>query len=148
MLALDALSVHNDCHPYNWGKMIDKAKEWLGFNLAVIAPETAQAKFLLSYQGLLIGTLSVKQGVWKFAYSDEFRRSNKLRPLVEFPDVNRAYENRELWQFFASRIPSSEQQEVKAILQRENIAKDDAVSLLRRFGQRTIANPFQLEYAD
>ena len=128
-------------------KMMDKAKEWLGFTLAVTAPDTAQAKFHLSYQGLLVGTLSVEQGVWKFTYSDEFRRSEILRPLVEFPDVNRTYENRELWQFFASRIPSPERQEVEAILRRENIAEDDAVSLLRRFGQRTIANPFQLEYA-
>ncbi len=128
-------------------KIMDKAREWLGFNLPLAAPETAQAKFLLRYQGLLIGTLSVEQGIWKFAYSDEFQRNDVLRPLVEFPDVTRSYENRELWQFFASRIPSPEQQEVEAILQRENIAEDDAVSLLRRFGQRTIANPFQLEYA-
>ena len=128
-------------------KIMDKAKEWLGFKLAMTVPETAQAKFHLSYQGLLVGILSVEEGVWKFVYSDEFRRSEDLRPLVEFPDVTRNYENRELWQFFASRIPSPEQQEVEAILLRENIAEDDAVNLLRRFGKRTISNPFQLEYA-
>jgi len=46
---------------------------------------------------------------------------------------------------FASRIPSPEQAEVEEILKRENIEEDDAVSLLKRFGRKTITNPFELE---
>jgi HipA-like protein len=88
----------------------------------------------------------VQDGIWRFEYSDEFRRSD-LRPIVEFPDVNNSYENQDLWQFFASRIPSTEQVEIEEILRRENIAEDDAVGLLRRFGTRTINNPFELRAA-
>ena len=128
-------------------KIMDKAKEWLGFARSVKAPPEAHAKFLLTYDDLLVGTLSVDGGVWKFEYSDEFRKSNELRPIVEFPDVNSVYENEELWQFFASRIPSTEQSEVEAILRREHIHEDDAVGLLSRFGKRTVANPFELTLA-
>lgn len=128
-------------------RLMDRAKEWLGFSKTVKAPPEAHAKFLLKYDGLVIGTLSVDGGVWRFEYSDEFKLEPTLRPIVEFPDINRVYENEDLWQFFASRIPSPEIPEVEEILQREHIAEDDAVSLLRRFGKDTIASPFQLEAA-
>ncbi len=128
-------------------KIMDKAKEWLGFAHNVKAQPGARAKFLLTYDDLLVGTLSVEDGVWRFEYSDEFRGSDDLRPLVEFPDVGKTYVNEELWQFFASRIPSPEQAEVGEILKREHIEEDDAVTLLGRFGKRTVANPFELTLA-
>lgn len=104
-----------------------------------------KAKFLLKYGNLLIGTLSAEDGKWRFEYSDEFRRQSSLRTIVEFPDLNKTYQSDDLWQFFASRIPSPEQAEVEAILKREQIEEGDAVSLLRRFGKKTFTNPFELE---
>jgi HipA-like protein len=128
-------------------KLMDKAKEWLGFARSVKAPPKALAKFLLTYDDLLIGTLTVEDDVWKFEYSEKFRSTGELRPIVEFPDVHKTYVNEELWQFFASRIPSTEQPEVEAILKREHVKEDDAVGLLKLFGKRTIANPFELTFA-
>ena len=90
-------------------KLMDKAKEWLGFARSVKSPPEAYAKFLLTYDDLLIGTLRVEHGLWKFEYSDKFRSEENFRPIVEFPDVNKTYVNEELWQFFASRIPSTKQ---------------------------------------
>jgi HipA-like protein len=126
---------------------MDKAKEWLGFARSVKGPPKAHAKFLLTYDDLLIGTLTVEDGLWKFEYSDKFRSEENFRPIVEFPDVNKSYINEELWQFFASRIPSTKQPEIEKILKREHINEDDAVGLLKRFGKRTIANPFELTIA-
>lgn len=128
-------------------KLMDKAKEWLGFARNVKAPPEAHAKFLLTYDDLLVGTLTVEGGMWKFEYSDKFRSADKLRPIVEFPDVDKTYENEDLWQFFASRIPSTEQPEIEEILRREHVNEDDAVGLLKLFGKRTIANPFELTFA-
>ena len=85
--------------------------------------------------------------MWRFEYSDDFRGNGTLRPIVEFPDINKIYHSSELWQFFASRIPSLEQAEVEEILKREHIEEDDAVRLLKRFGERTITNPFYLKAA-
>ena len=128
-------------------KLMDKAKEWLGFSRTVEAPPEAHAKFLLTYDDLLVGTLTVEDGVWRFEYSDKFRLEDELRPIVEFPDVDKIYVNEDLWQFFASRIPSTEQPEVEEILKREHVNEDDAVELLKLFGKRTIANPFELTFA-
>lgn len=128
-------------------KLMDKAKEWLGLARSVKARPGVQAKFLLTYNGLLIGTLSVDDGLWKFEYSDKFKMEDEFRPIVEFPDVTKTYVNEELWQFFASRIPSTEQPEVEEILKREHVDEDDAVGLLKLFGKRTIANPFELTFA-
>ena len=128
-------------------KLMDKAKDWLGFAHSVKAPPGTHAKFLLTYDDLLVGTLTVEDGVWKFEYSDKFRAEDELRPIVEFPDVDKTYVNEDLWQFFASRIPSTEQPEVEEILKREHVKEDDAIGLLKLFGKRTIANPFELTFA-
>ena len=120
--------------------------KWLGLRKPLQAPLDKRTQFFLTYDGLLIGTLSVEDGVWKFEYSDKFRQS-ELRPIVEFPEVDRIYQSKDLWQFFASRVPSPEQPEVGEIIKREKIAGDDAVGLLKRFGTRTISNPFQLKPA-
>ncbi len=83
-----------------------------------------------------MGTLSVDDGVKTHPeYAHEPRKSDELRPIVQVPDVNSVYENEELWQFFASRIPSTEQAEVEAILKREHVEEDDAVALLKLFGK-------------
>ena len=120
---------------------------WLGFHKAVEVPPEVRAEFKLYFEDLLVGTLSVADSLWKFEYSREFKKQDKLRPLVDFPDLDEVYESKELWQFFVMRIPSPEQAEVEEILKREHIREDDAVSLLKRFGERTIANPFRLRAA-
>jgi HipA-like protein len=128
-------------------RFVDVARDWLGIRTHVFAPPGEHATFLLKYADLLVGTLTVEDCVWHFKYADEFKQSNDLRPLVEFPDLNAVYESKDLWQFFAMRIPSSEQPEVEEILKREEIGEHDAIKLLKRFGARTIANPFELTLA-
>lgn len=124
-------------------KLMDAARDWLGVRAHVHASPEVRAKFLLKYGDLPVGTLTVQESLWQFEYSDEFKGSD-LRPIVEFPDVEKVYQSKELWQFFAMRIPSPEQPEVEEILRREQIEEHDAVKLLKRFGGRTIANPFEL----
>lgn len=125
-----------------------RAKEWLGWKKEMKISPDVQAEFLLFYDNLLVGTLSVTEGIWRFEYSEEFKLANELRPLVEFPDLDKTYEKSELWQFFASRIPSMEQPDVEEVLEKENIAEDDVIALLKRFGKRTITNPFELKYKE
>jgi len=126
--------------------MMTRAKEWLGWKKEMKVAPDVQAEFSLFYGNLLVGTLSVIESRWRFAYSEEFKLNTDLRPLVEFPDLDKVYDNQELWQFFASRIPSMEQPDVEEVLENENIAEDDVVALLKRFGKRTITNPFELKY--
>src|SRR5262245_275038 len=121
--------------------------DWLGFHKAVEAPPEVRAEFQLFYGQLLVAVLSVADSVWKFEYSEAFRQQDELRPLVEFPDVDKVYESKELWQFFVMRIPSPEQPEIEEILKSEHIREDDAVTLLKRFGEHTITNQFRLQAA-
>jgi hypothetical protein len=83
----------------------------------------------------------------KKGYDNLFVEEGRLLALMsrlieDYED--RTYESRKLWQFFASRIPSPARAEVVEILEREQIEEDDAVSLLKRFGRRTVTNPFEL----
>ena len=129
-------------------KLVDAAKDWLGWRKAIEPPAPeAEAVFLLTHGDLVIGSLSAKQGLWQFEYSDEFKRQDDLRPILEMPDVERIYQSPNLWQFFAMRIPSLGQPEIEEILEREHIEETDAIRLSERFGKRTIANPFELKLA-
>lgn len=128
-------------------KIMELARDWLGRRTVVHVAPGIRAKFLLKYGTLVVGTLSVQESIWQFDYSEEFKRNGQLRPLVEFPELDKSYQSEDLWQFFAMRIPSPEQAEVEEILRREEILEDDAVGLLKRFGERTIANPFELTLA-
>lgn len=108
----------------------------------------APAAFELRYDGLLVGTLMGRDGKWTFWYSEEFRHRSDLRPLVQFADVNRVYKSDRLWPFFLLRIPSMSQSDVQDALKHEHIDASDEAALLRRFGRRTIANPFELVDVD
>src|SRR5487761_1854374 len=90
----------------------------------------APAAFELRYDGLLVGTLMGRDGKWTFWYSEEFRHRSDLRP------------------FFLLRIPSMSQSDVQDALKHEHIDASDEAALLRRFGRRTIANPFELVDVD
>lgn len=104
----------------------------------------AKAAFELRYDGMRVGYLTCSDSKWTFWYSEEFRHRPDLRPLVQFADVNHVYRSDRLWPFFLLRIPSLGQADVQAALKQEHIDTRDEVALLRRFGRRTIANPFEL----
>ena len=107
-------------------------------------PQHSFAQFQLRYGSLPVGVLSNDAGHWTFRYTAEFQRRQDLRPLVQFPDTSKTYESEELWPFFGMRIPSLKQPFVKKVVKGEKINARDKVELLRRFGRRTIANPYEL----
>lgn len=116
----------------------------LGLEEAV-TPQKKKAAFVVTYENKLIGRLELENGEWKFAYSEGFRENRFIAPLFDFPDVTRNYVSKELWPFFAGRIPGLKQPEVEQALEKEGIDKKDIAVLLARFGKRTITNPFVVE---
>jgi|SRR5690625_3848372 len=107
-------------------------------------PSGIKAEFELKYKSLIVGYLELNDGVWKFSYSAEFKDQNELRPIVQFPDTNKVYKNEELWPFFTIRIPGLNQPEIENIIESENIDRSNEVELLKRFGEKTISNPYEL----
>jgi len=125
--------------------VIKKLKKYLwkteGFD-ELSTPEDIYVQFSLYYKNLLIGTLTLDNGEWIFEYSEEFKRQRKLPPLANFPSSDKIYQSKELWPFFASRIPSLNQLSSK----QEKVEKNEA-DLLKKYGQRTITNPYILNAA-
>jgi len=110
----------------------------------ILTPTDVEASFKLVYRSLEMGTLTLKHGKWFFAYSAEFKRQKAIKALPNFPDAEKTYESDELFPFFVSRIPGMGQPKVQGILEQEKINDHDEVALLKRFGLRSIANPFEL----
>ena len=128
--------------------MIDKLKKLFakpkGLETAS-TPIDKNADFVLLYNNLPIGILELREGVWRFKYTELFKRQKEVSPIVGFPDVNKEYESKKLWPFFISRIPSTNRPAVKEVIDKEHIDEKDLAALLKRFGKKTISNPFELE---
>ena len=107
-------------------------------NDVVLAADN-DATFNINLGKLLVGTLLYSDGMWHFSYSNDFKIQNRVLPLANFPSKDKEYSARELWPFFASRIPSNAQLQIEKDKPQENI-----VTLLQRFGRRTVANPYEL----
>lgn len=112
-----------------------------------VTPDDMQVQFVLSYSKLIIGNLSVSQGRWTFEYSEDFKKQGEILPLSNFPNKELVYTSKELWPFFASRIPSVAQLERKAKITLSELSDRNEVNLLRRYGHRTITNPYTLQAA-
>ncbi|MEP7111336.1 MAG: HipA N-terminal domain-containing protein [Ferruginibacter sp.] len=98
--------------------------------------------------GIRIGTLHCENGDWFFKYTDDFKNhSDEYNRIVGFPDLDKIYQSDKLWPFFQIRIPGLKQPAVQEILARENIDKSNEVALLKRFGYKTITNPYELVLA-
>jgi HipA-like protein len=105
-------------------------------------PQNISVVFALTYQKLLIGKLSLENGVWTFAYSEEFKNQHIIKPIIGFPDTNSIYQATSLFPFFAARIPSLQRLKIQNVI--SNNTPTDEVSLLKRFGKQTITNPYLL----
>lgn len=98
------------------------------------------ATFNINLGKLHVGTLLYSDEMWHFSYSDEFKIQNRVLPLANFPSKEKEYSARELWPFFASRIPSNAQLQIE-----KDKPQDNIVTLLQKFGRRTVSNPYELQ---
>jgi hypothetical protein len=57
------------------------------------------------------------------------------------------YISEDLWPFFALRIPSGAQNAVQEFLREQHLENADEVTMLKKFGRRSVANPFELQSA-
>ncbi len=107
-------------------------------------PSGSKGEFVLYYGKLLIGILIYDGEAWHFKYSDECRKVTKTIPIIDFPDFNKGYTSKDLWPFFAARIPTLNQPYHFKKIKKAKIKDDDSVELLKLFGRDTITNPYKL----
>lgn len=133
--------------------MMRKILNWFSKNdyesgIQINVPKNEEAKFILKVDKIRMGTLYCKDGDWYFKYSNEFKdRSDEYNRIVGFPDLNKTYKSETLWPFFQIRIPGLKQPSVQEIIKEEKIDQTNEAALLKRFGKKTISNPYELEMA-
>lgn len=109
-------------------------------------PKEEEQRFTLYLNDLKVGELICEEGVWTFTYSNEFKaRSDEFYPIVGFPKLDKVYKSKSLWPFFLVRIPGLGQPRVQEIIAQEHLDADNEAQLLKRFGEKSIANPFTLQ---
>lgn len=110
---------------------------WSESQPRVVQTDKGTASFHVMLRNMVVGILEYNQGIWKFEYSEKFRDQKEIVPLANFPCKDKVYTTKELWPFFASRIPSSAQLQTKE-------TNTDVIQMLSKYGRRTIANPYEL----
>lgn len=124
---------------FNW---FSKGEEEVTLNL----PKNEKAVFTLKIDNVEVGKLRCDNGLWEFVYSDEFKNEyyQDYKRIAGFPNLDRVYKRETLWPFFLVRIPGLKQPAIKEIIEKEKIDAENEVELLKRFGQKSIANPYEL----
>ena len=128
-------------------KIQKKIKSWFSKgdeDIETHLPVDENATFILKVDDIVIGTLHCENGIWEFKYSEEFKKQKDYNLITGFPDLNKVYREKTLWPFFRIRIPGLKQPAVQEIIKKEQINQENEVSLLKRFGQKTISNPYEL----
>ena len=125
--------------------MLKIIANWLG-GVKPPAPES-HLRFRVMLGDLEIGELSRNGTEWAFRYSDAFRTQKSVKPIMDFPKVEKEYRSTNLWPFFLLRIPSPAQPVVQRHIAEKKLTEVDEGMLLREFGQWSVANPFELQPA-
>ena len=129
--------------------MVDKIRKLLKWGKSETSdlhlPVSEEQHFVLRLDDIAVGELSCAAGVWTFRYTRQFKQlADRYHPIVGFPDLEKVYHSKTLWPFFLVRIPGLGQPAVQEILRDEQIDADNEAALLKRFGKKTLANPFTL----
>ena len=100
----------------------------------------------LFFNQLEMGILHSENGKWTFQYTNEFKeKGNEYNLITEFPDIHKVYQSKTLWPFFQIRIPGLKQPAIQEIIKKENIDQENEFELLKRFGYKSISNPYKLK---
>ena len=130
--------------------MFKKIKNWFHksedeFDIHISIPEKETSKFVLKVDGIDIAFLFCENHDWYFKYTSDFKkRSEEYNHIVGFPDLDKTYKSQILWPFFQIRIPGLKQPAIQEILAKESIDQKNEAALLKRFGHKTISNPYEL----
>jgi HipA-like protein len=94
-----------------------------------------------------IGTLWQQDGQFVFRYEQSFASAPDAEPILAFPDLKEEYRSRDLWPFFAVRIPPSERSDVREALAQHGLRPDQTLEVLGALAKRSVSNPYRLELA-
>lgn len=123
----------------SWGILLPRATSSPGPRVSVLAPFGRGMR--------LVGTLSQEGGEFVFKYDRQFVSAADAEPIPGFPQLESDYRSRELWPFFAVRIPPASRTDVRDALKHHGLRRDQTLEVLGTLARRSISNPYQLDLA-
>lgn len=98
------------------------------------------------YEGRKVAELTKDDKGFVFAYRPDFS-SLGLSPLPGFPSVDprKRYRSRELWPFFAQRIPDQRRPEVQRLMTQLGLTDATDLRLLGTLGAHSVTDPYELQ---
>lgn len=96
---------------------------------------------------VLVGQLWLEGGEFVFRYAESYQRSGEP-PIAGFPDLESEYRSRRLWPFFEVRLPPTDREDVRRVIQASGVDEKDPLALLAALGAHTATSPYTLELED
>lgn len=130
----------------NWGKkkaldLFKKSENGSDIGLSKDQNQTFEIKL----GDKVIAYLEASEGKWKFYYDSDYKSNESKITIPGFSNFDKIYESDALWSFFKIRIPGLGQPQIIKTIKKEHIPADDEVALLKRFGRKSISNPYRME---
>lgn len=130
----------------SFSEFLNIAKAW-GTKLAHASPAGSEEHILGVYRQsadklLLVGRLSSEQGEFVFRYDLEY----KGEAISAFPDTAREYRSRDLWPFFAIRIPPFDRADMREAIKNQSLDKEHVIGILGHLARVSATNPYKLEF--
>jgi HipA-like protein len=132
----------------------DQFESWGGWGVSLpqASPEAVAARVHVyspvegpQHELRLIGVLSQEEGSFVFRYDPSFVASPEAEPILAFPDLRAEYRSRELWPFFAVRIPPADRKDVRDALTRMHLRPEQTLEILGTLAKRSISNAYRFD---
>lgn len=94
-------------------------------------------------QPSLIGRLSWEQGEYVFRYEPSYGGT----PISAFPNIEQVYRSKNLWPFFATRIPPLDREDMRKEINERKLGEDQTIEILGSVAKISAANPYEFKLA-
>lgn len=113
---------------------------------AVRAPSTTPMEQTLeiyrqSADDILVGRLSCEEGEFVFRYDENY----KGKPISAFPEIEHEYRSRNLWPFFAIRIPPLDREDMRREIEKQSLRDDQILEILGSVAKVSVTNPYEFK---
>ena len=127
--------------------LLSRVKGW-GISYDEVPQKASQTRALEIYRKteddlVLVGRLACDEDEYVFRYDSNYA----ARPISAFPDMDHEYRSKQLWPFFAIRIPPLDREDVREEITNRAIEKDQVIEILGSLARVSVSNPYEFKLA-
>ncbi len=131
----------------NLFSLLSQVKDW-GMSYIGVPQDVPQKQALEVFRKVdddpvLIGRLTCDEDVYVFEYDPSY----SFTPISSFPDRNRVYRSKQLWPFFAIRIPPLDREDVREEITNRDLGEDQVLEILASVAKVSVSNPYEFKLA-